>query len=144
MAVAGTYWFLSKVQVRTGYGWNIFGWGLPSGLIIVPLIAGIVWLFMDTRSWGARIMTFAGLLVIVAALISSVTFRIYNVNLYEWLLMLIMMFGGGALLVKTIFGSDSGRDAKPKRGRSELSPGEYSDLMDFDLDGDQTHDRYQD
>ncbi len=47
MLAVGLYIFSQKVIVFSGYGFFFLGGGrFSSGLIIIPLIIGIVWMFM--------------------------------------------------------------------------------------------------
>lgn len=105
MLVSGLYWFLNSVQVHTSFIRGI-SWGgssLPTGLIVVPFIAGIIWLFVDFDSIVAKFLIGIGVLIIIAAIISSTTFHLRSMNLYEYLLMFVFIFGGGALVCKVLF-----------------------------------------
>lgn len=108
MLVAGGYWFLASVTVTTGfYGLTLGGFRLNGGLVVVPFIAGIIWLFLNFDSIGAKILTGLGLLVILASVIMSTRFIFQSRSLYEYLIMLVLIFGGAALCGQVLF-------AKPK------------------------------
>lgn len=108
MLVAGGYWFLTSVTVTTGfYGLALGNFRINGGLVIVPFIAGIIWLFLNFDSIGAKILTGIGLVIILASVIMSTRFIFHNRSLYEYLIMLILIFGGAALCGQVLF-------AKPK------------------------------
>ncbi|MBQ3566969.1 MAG: hypothetical protein IJA12_07305 [Oscillospiraceae bacterium] len=48
---AGLFWIFRSVDVSSGYGsiFRIGGWGVPNGTIIIPLLIGIVMLFVMER-----------------------------------------------------------------------------------------------
>jgi len=125
MLVAGGYWFLSTVTVTTGfYGLTFGNTRISGGLVVVPFIAGIIWLFLNFDSIGAKILTGAGLLIILASVIMSTTFIFQRRSLYEYLIMLVLIFGGGALCAQVLF-------AKPKenkRPRKKSSSNDYEEL----------------
>lgn len=109
MLVAGGYWFLTSVTVTTGfYGLTLGNFRISGGLVVVPFIAGIIWLFLNFDSIGAKILTGAGLLIILASVIMSTRFIFQSRSLYEYLIMLILIFGGAALCGQVLF-------AKPNR-----------------------------
>ena len=58
MLAAGLYWLFNSVVVESfgfGYGLiNLGGVSIPSGLVIVPLIAGVFWMVMKPKSFFAK------------------------------------------------------------------------------------------
>lgn len=103
MLVAGLYWFLSNVTVSTYFGIRFMGFRFGGGLVVVPFIAGIIWLFLNVDSVGAKLLTGAGLVIILASIISNLQFVFRALSLYEYLVMLILIFGGGALVGQVLF-----------------------------------------
>ena len=71
MLVAGLYWFMSNVTVSTYFGFRFMGYRLGGGLIVVPFIAGIIWLFLNVGSIGAKLLTGVGIVIILASIISN-------------------------------------------------------------------------
>lgn len=110
----GVYWFTVNVSVTTGfYSWRI-GSFKTGGLVVVPFIAGIVWLFIDLDSFLAKVLSGVGLLLIIASVIMGTQFIFRRTNLYEYLIMLIFMFGGLGLVMSVLF-------AKPKEDKTKRS-----------------------
>jgi len=106
MLVAGLYWFMANVSVRSDFltsgFFSIGGMNITSGLIVVPFIATIVWLFVNPDSFLAKICVGLSLLLIVAAIILTVRFTFNNTSLYAYLIMLVFIFGGGAMVLKVL------------------------------------------
>lgn len=115
MLVAGLYWFLSNVTVSTHLGLRLWGVQFGTGLIVIPFIAGIIWLFLDVDSMGARLLSVAGIIVILAAIISNIQFMFRAVSLYAYLVMLVLIFGGGALVGQVLFRWP--KDGDEKKGK---------------------------
>ena len=135
MLVAGGYWFLTTVTVTTGfYGLTFGNTRISGGLVVVPFIAGIIWLFLNFDSIGAKILTGAGLLIILASVIMSTTFVFQRRTLYEYLIMLILIFGGGALCGQVLF-SKPKDDRRPRSDKEEkLSPKEEFEEIEDELE----------
>ena len=114
MLAAGLYWFMSNVTVSTYFGFHIWGYRLGVGLVVVPFIAGIIWLFLNVDSMGAKILTVVGVVIILAAVISNIRFIFRSTSLYVYLVMLILIFGGAALVGQVLFRWPKDEDEKKK------------------------------
>lgn len=114
MLVAGLYWFMSNVTVSTYFGFRFMGYRFGGGLIVVPFIAGIIWLFLNVDSIGAKLLTGAGIVIILASIISNLQFVFRGVSLYAYLVMLILIFGGGALVGQVLFQWPKDEDRKDR------------------------------
>jgi len=128
MLVVGFYWFATSVHVTSGFGWGFGGWDAPGGLLVVPFIVGVMWWFFNTSSTGAKVLTVLGLVGIVAAILSSVRFVMWGQNLLSYLIMLVFMFGGAALMARVLF-----TDEKSERERrAELRDRERDEERDVE------------
>ncbi len=67
---------------------------------MVPFIAGVIWFCVNTDSFGAKLLMGAGLVIIIASVIAGTEFVFRYTSLYNYLIMLILMFGGAALVLK--------------------------------------------
>lgn len=127
MLVAGGYWFMSSVTVTTGfYGLRIGNMHVSGGLVVIPFIAGVIWMFLNSDSIGAKILTGLGLVVILASVIMSTNFVFHNRTLYEYLVMLVLIFGGAALTLQVLL-------AKPKEDSRGKSPREEYEEIEQEL-----------
>lgn len=103
MLAAGLYWFLSNVTVSTHLGYYFRSFRLGAGLIVVPFIAGIIWLFLNVDSIGAKLLTVLGVVIILADIIANIRFVFRSTTLYVYLIMLVLIFGGAALVGQVLF-----------------------------------------
>ncbi len=103
MLVVGFYLFSDKVVVTTGFGFAFGRYNIRGGLVIVPLIAGIVWWFVNPRSVWAKIVTVLGLVLIIASVVVNTRFYFHD-SLYNYIIMFVLMAGGAGLLIKVLFG----------------------------------------
>lgn len=105
MLVAGLYWLTTRVTVSSSFFGGTLalgGMNINSGLIVVPFIACIIWLFIDPDSFFAKICVGLSVLLIIAAIILNTHLHLRPTSLYEYLIMLIFIFGGGALVLKVL------------------------------------------
>ena len=115
----GLFLLFNRVHVGSaGFGgWgrlSIFGlFSMPSGLVFVPFIIGIVWMF-GSDSFVAKIFTALSVLFIIAAIVMNTTFWLDRMTMFDWLLILIMVFGGGAIVASILFHEPKAEEEKAK------------------------------
>ncbi len=117
MLVVGLYILSQKVMVYSsffGYGWMLGGFSVSSGMIMIPFIIGIVWMFASGGSFVSKVFTGLGVLIIIVSLILSTSISLVHMRLYEWVIILILIFGGAGLLAKILL-------ANPKQFADEDS-----------------------
>ncbi|MCL2571112.1 MAG: hypothetical protein FWE11_01815 [Defluviitaleaceae bacterium] len=117
MLVAGLFWLTTMVQVTSlwGSGFRIGATTIPSGLTLVPLIAGIVWVFFNPKSIGAKILCIIGGIIIIASIIMSIRFHVPRVSLFEFILVFIGIAGGAGLIARVLFTGNKNDSDKPKQ-----------------------------
>lgn len=109
MLGVGLYWFMSSVQVTTGFGSFMIGsFHVGTGLVIVPFLVGVVMLFYNFKSVLAKGITIVGIVIIIASIIMNTHFYFTSRNLYEYLLMLVFIFGGGTMTLKILLMENDG------------------------------------
>lgn len=118
MLVAGLFIFSQKVIVSSSFmsGVSMGGVNMTSGLLVVPLIAGIVWMFASGASFPSKVLTGVGVFLIVAAIIASTSIHLVSMTLYDWVLILVLIFGGVGLLAKVLLVGDYKDDEEDQGG----------------------------
>ena len=118
MLACGVWFFLTKMTV--GFrGLGNYYWGstylghVPSGAIFVPLILGIILLFYKPNIF-AKIVTFLGALIIVASVILALKIDFATTRGYEFVVMLVLMFGGLGLLTRVLLKKPESSDKEKK------------------------------
>ena len=116
MLAAGLFWLTSIVEVSSvwGAGWRIGGLSVSGGLTLVPLIAGIVWLFFNPKSLGAKLLSVVGAVIIVAGIVMSVRFYVHRTSLFVFILIFVFIAGGAALVARVLF-AERGSEARGRR-----------------------------
>lgn len=107
MAVAGGYLFLDRVQI-IGTSWRWFG-ASGFGLSLIPLLIGVFLLFLDYRSIPGWLLTVGGIVIIFAGVLSHLDIFFRPTSLFETILMLVLLVGGLALIVRSLRETSSDR-----------------------------------
>lgn len=116
MLVAGLFILSQKVMVSSGffgYGFMIGGFHLGNGLIMVPFIIGILWMFGSGGSLLSKLFTIASVVIIIVAIIMTTNLSMIRISLYEWVLILVLIFGGAGLVARLLLSDrkDAARNA---------------------------------
>ena len=102
----GLFMILQRVTVSTSWGhsfYHIGGWNVPNGMIMLPLLIGIVMLFVLDRKIFGWIVTGLGILFILLTVIMSVKITWRTTSAYEFIMMFGLAAAGGGMLLKTLF-----------------------------------------
>ncbi len=107
MLGAGLFWIFQSVSVDTayGYGW-IFGrggMGIPSGTVIIPLLIGILMLFLMDKKIFGWIVVAIGIVIILLSIIMSVRLHFRGGSLFNYIMMFSLTLVGGGLVLKNLF-----------------------------------------
>ena len=105
---AGLFWLFQRTSVATV---GIFSGGLlfgnimiPTGVVLIPLILGIILLFFleDKRIIG-WIVTVIGLIIVILSILMSVRISFERTSLFEFICMFSFIAAGTGLLLRTLF-----------------------------------------
>lgn len=105
MLVAGLFILSQKVMVSSGffgYGFMLGGIHLGNGLIMAPFIIGILWMFGSGGSFLSKLFTIASVVIIIVAIIMTTNLSMVRISLYEWVLILVLIFGGAGLVARLL------------------------------------------
>jgi hypothetical protein len=100
MAVVGGYLLLNQVQVTTSF-WSFGRYG-GFGLTLLPLLAGIAFLFYDGKSIIGWLLTGLGTAIILAGILTHLDIYFRPTTLFNTILMLGLMFGGLGLIARSL------------------------------------------
>ena len=100
MVAGGGYLLLNQVQVTTSF-WSFGGQG-SFGLSLLPLLAGIAFLFFDGRSLIGWLLTAVGAVIILAGVLMHMEIYFRQTSLFNTLVMLGLVFGGIGLVARSL------------------------------------------
>ena len=101
MLAIGFYIFSAKVTVTTGFGFHFGRVNINGGVVVVPMLAGVFWWFITPKKIAPKILTGIGAAIIVASVVMNTRFY-FTDNLFNYILMLVMMVGGAALVLASL------------------------------------------
>lgn len=124
MCCGGLFLFSKQIDVEAFTFTNVFGrWGLfggrgvPGGMIVIPLIIGLIVWVIFPKSFAGKLITILGGLFIILGVIASVNLTYRRSSLFEFILMLVLIFGGGALALRILFMPDVDDEKASKRSK---------------------------
>lgn len=101
---AGLFMLSKRVMVHSSwYIWRIGGFDLSSGTITIPLIIGIIWYFVNSKSIAPKIIIILSVIFMVISIIMSVRINFITTSMFDYVLILGMAAAGSGLLLKTLF-----------------------------------------
>lgn len=112
MVVAGLYLLFNQMQVSSSFfGGNVnffgaLGNGVPSGLIIIPLIIGVVLMVLFPKKIWPKILSGLAVLIIILAVIDSVRITYKSTSFFVFLIIILLIFIGGALCLRILLNTD--------------------------------------
>ncbi|HEX8558293.1 MAG TPA: hypothetical protein VF668_09335 [Pyrinomonadaceae bacterium] len=100
MAAAGAYLLTQRVTVTSGY-WTLWGYN-AFGLSLLPLLIGIGLLFFNGRSMAGWLLTFVGVVIILAGVIANLGVYFQPTSLFNTLVMLGLLAAGVGLVARSL------------------------------------------
>lgn len=104
LIISGLFFLLSKAVVHSGfYDFNIAGLNVSTGLVVIPLMFGIIWLVNNPKSIMARLLTIAGAIFIVGSIIVNIRITFTTTSMFDYLIMMLLIAIGIGLVLKASF-----------------------------------------
>lgn len=112
MTIVGGYLFMQNVEVYASsiFSFSLFGRSMD-GLIFVPLIASIIFLFYKYNI-VSKICCGLSIVIIIANVIMNLHLYWKATSLFATIIIFILLFGGIGLLAKVLFANPSGTHGK--------------------------------
>ena len=101
MTIAGAYLLTNQVTVTSGF-WSYRGYN-TFGLSLLPLVFGIGVLFFNGKSIVGWLLTFAGVIIIFAGIITNLQIYFQPTSLFNTIITLALLAGGIRLVARSLF-----------------------------------------
>lgn len=107
MLCGGVYLLLNSIQVSAPYGfgarlYNVGGYSLTSGMIMIPFMFGIGIMFYDVRKWYGWALAGGSLVALVFGVISSINFTFSRMSAFDLIVILVLALGGLGILLRSL------------------------------------------
>lgn len=101
---AGLFMLSKRVMVHSSwYVWRIGTFDLSSGVVTIPLIIGIIWYFVNSKSIVPKIIITLSVVFLVLTIIMSVRINFVTTSMFDYILIFGMTGAGTGLVLKTLF-----------------------------------------
>lgn len=112
MMVAGGYLFLHSINVSLGMGlgyqfFSIWGFGITSGMVLVPFVFGVGMIFYNARNVIGWILAIASLVMLSFGVIAQTTMHLRAMTAFDLITILVLLVGGIGLLLSSLRASKS-------------------------------------
>ena len=100
MAASGGYLIMNQVHVTTSF-WRFGQYG-GFGLTLLPLLAGIAFLFYNGKSVVGWLLTIVGVVIVLASVLMNMDMYFRQTTLFNTIVMLGLLFGGLGLIARSL------------------------------------------
>jgi len=114
MTIGGGYLLLSSIHVSGGgFGGSLYsvgGYGITSGIIMIPFMIGVGMVFYDAKSILGWLLSGGSLVALILGVITNTRFRFESMSAMEMIIILVLFVGGIGLLLNSLkeFGGEEG------------------------------------
>lgn len=105
----GVYLIFQNTRVSSFWGFYFGRTYVSSGLLIIPMLLGIIWKVLYPKSFGPWILIGLDILVILLHVIMNVRIWWLSTSLFDFILMFGLTAVGIGLLIRALFLSDAVR-----------------------------------
>lgn len=107
MLIGGFYLLLNSIVVRASWGlghslYNFGGFGVTSGMILIPFLFGVGLVFYDSRNKIGWVLAVGSLIALIFGVIASVNFSFRNMSAFDLIVILVLAFGGAGLTLRSL------------------------------------------
>lgn len=112
MMVAGGYLFLHSINVSIGMGlgyqfFSAWGFGITSGMVLVPFIFGVGMIFYNARNMIGWVLAIASLVMLAFGVIAQTHFNLRAMTAFDLITILVLLVGGIGLFLSSLRSSKS-------------------------------------
>lgn len=109
----GGYLVMDSITVHNGFSWGYslfhvptFGFtrplGVNAGALLVTFLIGLIWLFADTKSKLAAVLTAGSVVAMIIGVLMSLQFTFRPQSLFMTIVMLSILAAGAGLTIKNL------------------------------------------
>jgi hypothetical protein len=107
MLVGGVYLLLQSITVSNGFSigygyYHMGGFAVTGGMILLPAVIGIAMVFWNSRNYFGWLLFVGSLVALIFGVIASLQFHLRSMSLFELLTILVLVFGGTGLFLRSL------------------------------------------
>ncbi len=107
MLCGGLYLLLNAIIVTSHFGmgmrlYSFGGYGVTSGMILIPFIFGIGIVFYNSRNALGWLLSLGALAALIFGVISSINFSFRHMSAFDLIVILVLVAGGLGLFLRSL------------------------------------------
>lgn len=107
MLCGGVYLLLNSINVHSQYGfsarlYNIGGFGVTSGMIMIPFMFGVGMVFYNARNYLGWLLAGGSIIGLIFGVISSIQFTFRAMSAFDLIVILVLSVGGLGLFLSSL------------------------------------------
>ena len=105
MMIGGGYLFLDSIHIGFHWGYGLYRFGgfqLTSGMVLIPFIFGVGFIFYNAKNPIGWILAAGSLLALAFGVIRSLRFSMTGLSAFDLVMILVLLFGGVGLFVSSL------------------------------------------
>lgn len=107
MMVAGFYLLFNSIVIDSRFGlgmrlYGVGGLGITSGMLMIPFIAGVVFIFYSARYPVGWLLSVGSLVALIVGVLANSQFRFSSMSAFDLIVILVLAFGGLGLFLRSL------------------------------------------
>lgn len=107
MMVAGFYLLLNSISIDSQFGfgmrlYGIGGMGITSGILMIPLIAGVIFIFYNVKNLIGWVLSIGSLVALIVGVLANARFSLRGMSSFDLIVILVLAFGGLGLFLRSL------------------------------------------
>ncbi len=107
MMVAGFYLLFNSITIDSRFGlgmrlYGIGGMGITSGILMIPLIAGIMFIFYNVKNYIGWVLSTGSLVALIVGVLANARFSLRGMSSFDLIVILVLAFGGLGLFLRSL------------------------------------------
>jgi len=109
MMIGGGYLLLSRIIVSPNWGfrsavYSFGGLNVTTGMIFIPFLIGVGFMFYDSRKWYGWVLTLGSLIALIFGVLSNLNVHMQRMSAFDLIVILVLLVGGLGLLLRSLRG----------------------------------------
>lgn len=107
MMIAGFYLLFNSIVIDSRFGlgmrlYGIGGLGITSGMLMIPFIAGVIFIFYSARNPIGWLLSIGSLVALIVGVLANSQFSFRGMSAFDLIVILVLSFGGLGLFLRSL------------------------------------------
>ena len=104
MMIAGFYLLFNSITIDSRFGlgmrlYGVGGLGITSGMLMIPFIAGVVFIFYNAKNPIGWLLSIGSLVALIVGVLANSQFSFRGMSAFDLIVILVLSFGGLGLFL---------------------------------------------